>query len=452
VVGDPVKIEGGTAVSQTVPVAEAINDEAVLPERVREALGQLVGAAKEGLLALSVEVGLGVLRELLEHEVAEVVGPKGRWNRERRAVRHGHEEGEVTLGGRRVPVKRPRVRTADGESEVPLSTYDHFADRDQLGDVVLERMLSGVSTRQYRRAQEPVGGQIEADARSTSKSAVSRTFVQRTRDQLWKLMNRPLADLRLAVIMLDGIDLRGRTNIVALGITTDGVKLALGLWDGSSENATVAGALLADLVDRGLDVEQGLLFVIDGSKGLRKAIRQVFGNDVPVQRCSQHKQRNVLDHLPERERDAVKARLRRAWKETDYDRALEQLTTLAIELDRDRPGAAASLREGMEETLTVTRLGITGKLKLTLQSTNPCESMISTVRVIHRNVKNWSSGEMCLRWTAAGMLEAETRFRKVEGYRGLATLALKIEADLLRRRQAVTHPTEEDIAALTMSP
>jgi putative transposase len=433
-----------------VPVAEAINDEAVLPECVREALGQLIGAAKEGLLALSVEVGLGVLRELLEQEVDEVAGPKGRWNRDRTAVRHGHEDGEVTLGGRRVAVERPRVRTADGESEVTLGTYDHFADRDQLGGVVLERMLAGVSTRQYRRAQEPVGTGVEADARSISKSAVSRTFVQRTRDQLWNLMSRPLADLRLAVVMLDGIELHGRTNIVALGISTGGEKLALGLWDGSSENATVAAALLADLVDRGLDVEQGLLFVIDGSKGLRKAIRQVFGNDVPVQRCVQHKQRNVLDHLPERDRSAVKARLRRAWQETDHDRALEQLTALAIELDRDHPGAAASLREGMEETLTVTRLGITGKLKLTLQSTNPCESMISTVRVIQRNVKHWSSGDMCLRWTAAGMLEAETRFRKVQGYRGLATLAVKIEADLLRRRQAAAQTTEEDVAALTV--
>ncbi|MGH2882188.1 MAG: IS256 family transposase [Solirubrobacteraceae bacterium] len=372
---------------------------------------------------------------MLEQEVEELVGSKGKHNPNRSAVRHGHENGEVTLGGRRVQVTRPRARTADGEAEVPLSTYEHFAGRDQLEGVVLERMLSGVSTRRYRRAQEPVGTEVETDARSTSKSAVSRMFTHRTRDQLWKLMNRPLSDLRLAVIMLDGIDLHGRTNIVALGITTEGEKLALGLWDGSTENAAVAGALLADLVDRGLDVEQGLLFVIDGSKGLRKAVRQVFGNDVPVQRCVQHKERNVLDHLHERDRQAIKARLRRAWKETDHDVALEQLNTLALELDRAHPGAAASLREGMEETLTVTRLGITGKLKLTLQSTNPCESMISTVRVIHRNVKHWSSGEMCLRWTAAGMLEAESRFRKVEGYRGLASLAVKIEHDLLRNRQ-----------------
>ena len=234
-------------------------------------------------------------------EVDELVGPKGKWNPERTAVRHGHEDGEVTLGGRRVQVRRPRVRTADGESEVPLETYEHFADRDQLEEVVLERMLAGVSTRQYRRAQEPVGEQVEADARSTSKSAVSRTFVQRTRDQLWKLMNRPLADLRLAVIMLDGIELHGRTNIVALGITTEGEKLALGLWDGRPRTRP-SPPRCWPTGRPGLDVEQGLLFVIDGSKALRKAIRQVFGNDVPVQRCMQHKQRNVLDHLPERDR------------------------------------------------------------------------------------------------------------------------------------------------------
>jgi len=438
-------------VSCTVPVAEATSDEGVLPERIQEALGQLVGAAKQGLLALSVEVGLGVLRELLEQEVDELVGPKGKWNPDRSAVRHGHENGEVTLGGRRVPVKRPRARTVDGESELPLQTYEHFADRDALEEVVLERMLAGVSTRQYRRAQEPVGEQLETDARSTSKSAASRVFVARTRQQLWKLMRRPLSDLRLAVIMLDGIELHGYTNIVALGITTEGEKLALGLWDGSTENAAVAAALLSDLVDRGVDVEQGLLFVIDGAKALRKAIRQVFGNKVPVQRCVQHKQRNVLDHLPERERPAVKTRLRRAWKETTHDRALEQLTALALELEHAHPGAAASLREGMEETLTVTRLGITGKLKLTLQSTNPCESMISTVRVIHRNVKRWRNGEMCLRWTAAGMREAETRFRKVEGYRGLATLAVKIEQDLIRKRQLDSHTSaEEELAAASM--
>src|SRR5438105_2515817 len=283
--------------------------EGVLPERVQEALGQLVGAAKEGLLALSVGVGLGVLTELMEEEVEDVAGPKGKHNPERTAVRHGHEDGSVTLGGRRVDVRRPRVRSADGESEVPLATYEHFADRDPLARVVLERMLAGVSTRRYQRTQEPVGEQIEVKARSTSKSAVSRTFVERTREALGELMSRQLADLRLAVMMLDGLELKGRMMIVALGITTEGVKIPLGLWEGSTENATVATALLSDLVERGLDPEQGLLFVLDGSKALRKAVRSVFG-EVPVQRCIWPKERNVMKHLPERDRPQVKARLR----------------------------------------------------------------------------------------------------------------------------------------------
>jgi len=434
VVGDPSKIKGGTAVKSNVPLAQASTEEAVLPKRIQEALGQLVGAAKEGLLALSVGVGLGVLAELLEEEVDEVVGPKGRHDAERSAVRHGHESGEVTLGGRRVHVERPRVRSADGSEEVRLQTYEHFASRDALARVVMERMLASVSTRRYARTGEPVGSEVEAKARSTSKSAVSRTFVERTRQALGELMSRRLDDVRLTVMMLDGLELKGRTNIVALGITTEGVKIPLGLWEGSSENATVATALLSDLVERGLDPEQGILFVIDGAKALRKAIRSVFG-EVPVQRCVRHKERNVLDHLPERDRPALKQRLRRAWALEDHDRALDQLLVLAGELERTHPGAAGSLREGMEETLTLTRLQIHGQLKRTLESTNPCESMIEIVRRTQRNVKRWSSGEMALRWTAAGMLEAERQFRRIIGYRELATLAVAIERDLTRFRQ-----------------
>ena len=415
---------------ETVSLGQAVTaSEAVLPVRVQEALGELVGAAREGLLALSVGVGLGVLTELMEEEVGEVVGPKGRHDPGRVALRHGHEGGEVTLGGRRLPVERPRVRSADGREEVRLGTYEYFADRDQLSRVVLERMLAGVSTRRYQRTQEPVGSEVEQAARSTSRSAVSRTFVERTRRALGELMSRRLDDVRLAVMMLDGLELRGRTNIVALGITTEGAKIPLGLWEGSTENATVATALLSDLVERGLDPAQGILFVIDGAKALRKAIRNVFG-EAPVQRCVRHKERNVLDHLAERDRPLVKTRLRKAWAELEHARALDQLRQLAGELEHTHPGAASSLREGIEETLTLTRLGIRGNLKRTLESTNPCESMIECVRRTQRNVKRWSSGEMALRWTAAGMLEAERQFRRIIGYRDLATLVVAIERDL----------------------
>ena len=401
-----------------VLVAQAATVQEKLPVRVQEALGELVGAAREGLLALSVGIGLGVLAELLEEEVVEVVGAKGKHDPERVAVRHGHEAGEVTLGGRRMRVERPRVRSADGRTEVPLRTYQHFADRDPLSRLVLEQMLAGVSTRRFERTREPVGAEVEAAARSTSRSAVSREFVARTRENLIGLMSRRLDDIRLAALMLDGIELKGRCCVVALGISTDGVKIPLGLWDGSTENATVARELLTNLVARGLDVSQGVLCVIDGSKALRKAIDEVLG-PVPVQRCIRHKERNVLDHLPERDRPPVKQRLRRAWELDDHDRALSELRALAAELERSHPGAAASLREGIAETLTLTRLGIKGSLKRTLASTNPCESMIEIVRRTSRNVKRWQSGDMCLRWTAAGMLEAERQFRKIIGYRDL---------------------------------
>jgi transposase-like protein len=413
---------------------------------VQEALGELAGAAKEGLLALSVGVGLGVLHEIMEAEVDEVVGPKSKQNTERTAKRHGHEDGSVTLGGQRVPVRRPRARTVDDEHEVPLATYRHFADRDPLSDVVLERMLAGVSTRRYRRTGEPIGSEVDELARSQSKSAVSREFVSRTREHLVDLMSRPLGDLRLAVLMLDGIELKGRCCVVALGIDTDGVKHPLGLWDGSTENATVATTLLANLTERGLDVGQGVLCVIDGAKALRKAIRDVLGVDTPVQRCVRHKERNVLDHLPERDRPLVRRRLRAAWALDDHDAALERLLGLAGELERSHPGAAASLREGLAETLTVTRLGVRGRLKRTLLSTNPCESMIETVRRTSRNVKRWRNGDMCLRWTAAGMLEAEAQFRRVIGYPQLAKLAVAVAVAVERdvaRHTAIDTATPE---------
>ena len=440
---------------RTVTAASvAANDGSIegLPEPVLEALGELAGAAKEGLLALSVGVGLGVLHELLEAEVDEVVGPKGKHIADRTAVRHGHEGGEVTLGGRRVPVSRPRARTADGEHEVELQSYAHFAARDRLSDVMLERMLAGVRTRRYARTGEPVGEDIDEIARSTSKSAVSREFVSRTREHLIELMSRPLDDLRLAVLMLDGIELKGRCCVVALGIDVEGVKHPLGLWDGSTENATVATTLLANLVERGLDTEQGVLVVIDGAKALRKAVRDVLGVHTPVQRCVRHKERNVLGHLPQHDQPLVRRRLRAAWALDDHDRALDQLRALADELARSHPGAAASLREGMEETLTVTRLGVRGRLKRTLASTNPCESMIETVRRIARNVKRWRNGDMCLRWTAAGMLEAEQQFRKIIGHPDVAKLAVAVERDVAAKRAADTATTSSHTTVTTAAP
>jgi transposase-like protein len=389
--------------------------ESALPPQIQEALGELVGAAREGLLALSVGVGLGVVHELMELEVDQVVGPKGKHNGDRTAKRHGHEGGSLTLGGRRVQVRRPRIRSADDAQELPIETYAYFADRDPLTRAVMDRMLAGVSTRRFARVGEPVGEEVEQSSSSTSKSSVSELFIERTANALEELMSRRLDDVRLAVMMLDGIEIADRTHAVALGITTDGVKIPLGLWEGSTENATLARTLLADLVDRGLDPEQAILFVIDGSKALRRAIKDVFGERALVHRCHRHKERNVSDLLPERERDSIRGRIRAAWSLTDPELARQRLEVLASELDRSWPDAASSLREGVTDTLTLMRLGISGQLAKTLCSTNPCESMIEIVRSTQRNVKRWREGDMRKRWTAAGMLVAEQQFRRIIG-------------------------------------
>jgi len=414
-----------------------------LPAEIQEALGELVGAAREGLLALSVGVGLRVVHELMEAEVTEIVGPKGKHDRDRAASRHGHEDGSMTLGGRRVAVSRPRARTVAG-TELPIATYRYFADRDPLQRAVMDRMLAGVSTRKFARVGEPVGEQIERAATSTRKSTVSEMFIEKTRTALGELMGRRLDDVRLAVMMLDGLEIAGRVHVVALGVSTEGVKVPLGLWEGSTENATLARSLLADLVDRGLDPGQAILFVLDGGKALRRAIRDVFGERALVHRCHRHKERNVLDLLPERDRPKVLARIRGAWALTDAKVAEQQLQRLASELERAWPDAGASLREGLAETLTLMGLGITGRLAKTLSSTNPIESMIEIVRHTQRNVKRWQDGDMRKRWTAAGMLQAEQQFRRIVGYSDLAKLVTAIEhRHLTLESPNLTRPAEE---------
>ena len=414
---------------QVVTAAEV--SELPLPAEIQEALGEFVGAAREGLLALSVGLGLTVVHRLMEAEVDEVVGPKHKRNPDRTAKRHGHERGSMTLGGRRVEVSRPRMRTVDDEHELPVQSYEYFADRDPLTRAVMDRMLAGVSTRKFAVVGEPVGEEVEQESSSTGKSTVSEVFIERTRTALSELMSRRLDDVRLAVMMLDGLEIAERTHVVALGISTEGVKIPLGLWEGSTENATLVSMLLSDLVDRGLDPEQAILFVIDGGKALRRGIKDVFGEHALVHRCHRHKERNVTDLLPERDRPMILARIRGAWALTNPLLAEERLELLASELERTWPDAAASLREGLDDTLALMRLGITGQLAKTLCSTNPCESMIEIVRYTQRNVKRWQDGDMRKRWTAAGMLAAEQQFRRIIGYRDLAKLVIAIERHAL---------------------
>lgn len=380
-----------------------------LPGEVQLALDDLAGSVREGLLALSVGVGLKVLDELLEEELVALVGPKGTHNPERTANRHGSRSGRVVLGGRKVSVRRPRARSLDGR-ELRLRTYAHFGSDDLLSERTVETMLAGLSTRRHRRALEPTG----TDDRSVSKSAVSRRFVARTRRCLAELMARPVPD-DLLVLMLDGVQLAGHTCLCALAIRADGSKVPLGLWEGASENAAVCRRALADLGERGLTAEQGLLVCIDGAKALRKAVSEALGAKAAVQRCRRHKEQNVLSHLPEGERPWVKRKLREAWAAERADLAERRLGELARALSPKRPGAAASLREGLAETLTLTRLGVRADSTLgrTLQTTNPIESMLSICRERARNVKRWRGGQMALRWTAAGMLDAERSFRRV---------------------------------------
>ena len=403
-----------------------------LPEwlagRVDGHLAAFAAHMTQGLLAASTAVGLEVLAELMDLEVTELAGPKAKHDPARVAMRHGSEPGTVTLGGRRLGVRRPRVRTTGEDAhEVQLESSTGFCSTDLGAEGIVARMLAGLSTRRYPAGLEPVGSQVEQAAQGTSKSAVSRRFVAATAERLAELLARRLDDRRWLVVFLDGFGMGEHLLVGALGVTADGTKVPLGVVEGTTENKAVCTRLVADLADRGLDATSGILFVVDGGKALDRAIRTVFGAKALIQRCRQHKQRNILDHLPEAERPLVQRRLRAAWALTDADQATAELTQLARSLDRQRPGAAASLREGLELTLTVTRLGVGGKLLQTVESTNPVESMIEIIRDHAGRVKRWSSGEMALRWAAAGMLAAQGQFRRVKGYQELPQLAVALE-------------------------
>jgi transposase-like protein len=259
---------------------------------------------------------MAVMAAMFEAEITEIAGPKGKHNPDRAAVRHGAEKGSVTLGGRRVPVERPRARTVEGH-EVPLTSYAHFAADDLLTQVVMERMAAGVATRRHARTAEPVGEKVSGTQKSTSKSAISRRFVKQTETALAELMSRDLAGEDIKVLMLDGEHMAGRCVVVALAITADGTKKPVGLWDGSTENKTVVCSLLADLVERGLRFDDGLLVVCDGAKALAAAVREVFGAKAAIQRCTLHKRRNVADHLPDKEQAWVDAKLVKAFGHPD---------------------------------------------------------------------------------------------------------------------------------------
>jgi transposase-like protein len=399
----------------------------MLAEFVRHNLFEFV--VREGMKALDV---------LLEQERQSLCGPAYERGRAEGARRWGSTEGRLVMGGQRVSVRRPRVREEGREVELP--TWSAFADRDPLNARTVEQIALGVSTRGYRRSVDEVPAELDAD--STSKSAVSRRLVAMTQQQLDTWLRRDLSKERIAAVMVDGIEVAEHTVIVALGITEGGEKQPLGLWDGATENSVVCQALLDNLVQRGLDPQRSYLFVIDGSKALRKAIRNTFGQRVLVQRCQEHKRRNVLAQLPKKLHPSVNKTLRDAYRSPSKAVAKRRLLQLVSRFESEYTGAAASLKEGLDETLTLKDLGLSEALERTLSTTNPIENLNGTIRRIQRRVRRWRDASMVRRWVAIGVLEAQRGFRKLRGHKSMAKLV-----DALRALENTNSVDAAEVAA-----
>ena len=388
----------------------------VLPDTVAISLATIAGVAHEGLMAVSAAAGLAVMATMMDAEMTERVGAAKHAKAVGRTANwHGTAQGTVVLGGRRVPVERPRGRTTGGV-EIELDTYATFNDTDLLTKLTLERMLAGVATRRYEAVNEPVGEAIAATASSTGRTTVSRRFKHATEEQLAKLMGRDLSTLDIAVLLLDGVHYADRCCVIALAVTAEGTKIPVGLWIGDTENKTIVKALLADLVARGLTADHGLLILMDGAKALAAAVGDVFGDLALVQRCTLHKRRNVAGHLPKDQQAWVDQRLAAAFANPDVAAGRRAVVALAKQIELAHPDAAASMLEGINQMFTVRRLGIGGDLAKTFTTTNIIESAISVARDTTRNVKRWQDATMIKRWCAAGILNAERKFRRVRGH------------------------------------
>jgi transposase-like protein len=415
-------------VSKKVPVVKFATPEGVseldgLPLSATVAMADVAATMKQGLLAFATSAGLVVMQQLLTEELTSIVGPKhAKLGAERVGNWHGTTTGQVVLGSQKVGVARPRGRYVDG-GEVGLATWELFASEDLLRQVVVERMLAGVATRRHVDVAEPVG----VEGKALSKSAVSRRFKAATEAAMGDLLARELSDLETAVLMIDGLTVADQMIVVALVITTAGIKVPVGLMLGDTENHVVVTDLLADLVARGLRYDHGIVAVLDGSKALRKAVAKVFGDRALVQRCTLHKRRNVTGYLPVGERDAIDQRLAAAFADPDPAKGRRACQELAHQLDNRHPDAAASLCEGLEEMFTIANLGVTGRLRRSLTNTNCIESMISIARTTTGRVTNWRDGTMKKRWIAAGMLEAERSFRRIKGCTEMPTLVAGIK-------------------------
>lgn len=374
------------------------------------------------LHSFAIDLGLLVAARFLESEVTRLCGERYQRQPDRQHTRYGHQPGFVTLGGQKATLPRPRVRQAGGGPEVELPLYQAMQSPEAMPEAALKRLVRGVSTRNYEEVVD-----LARDAFGVKKSSVSRAFVKATSRAIHELSSRKLDQERFLAIFLDGVEYAGETMLVALGITATGEKKILGLRQGASENAAVCTSLLEELRERGLDTSQPILAVIDGSKALAAAVKRVWGEKALVQRCQIHKRRNIEAHLPEKHHDELRRMLHAAWHETDYQRAKQQLLTTVRWLERLNPAAANSLREGLEETLTVVRLELPELLRQTLATTNPIESALSVTRTVTGRVTRWRDGDMRLRWCTAGLMRAEEKFRRIKGFRHLPELARALQ-------------------------
>ena len=396
----------------------------VVPSQRLVDVGQIAVDVGAEFRQLLISGGLAIAAALFRDELERVCGPRHSRKEEGFASRWGQQQGEVVLGGRKVKLAKPRARR--GRKEVILSSYAELQREDPLNDRAVEQMLIGVSTRKYHRSLEPVSPDlVELGA---SKSAVSRRFVAMSSAQLENAMSRPLGGEQWAALLVDGIQFFEHLIVIVMGIDTTGRKQVLAFREGSTENASLCRELLSGIVARGVPADQSILIVIDGGKGLRRAVTEVFGEYAWVQRCQVHKKRNVLDHLPDELRAQVRGAMSQAYAAQTYEVALRQLENLARTLTKAHPSGAESLREGLKETLTVKRLGLTGVLAKTLETTNPIENMNGGIRRITDRVKHCRGGQMALRWVASGALEASRGFRRLKGYREMPKLVAALRA------------------------
>jgi putative transposase len=408
------KIARKTRTTEAAPQLRATLGDLARDQADAQLAVELRSLVRENLRAFVITAGTEALIAVLEEERTHVAGRRYAHLPTRQARRAGSAPGELVMGGRRVQVQRPRVRTLDGH-EVQLPSWTAFGAEDPLNERAVEQMLVGVSTRRYARSLEPLPEALPS--RGTSRSAVSRRFVAATDRQMAEWLGRDLGVLELGVLMIDGVHIDDHVLLVAIGIDADGKKHVLGVREGATENAAACTALLADLRDRGLRTDRQVLIVIDGSKALAKAVRNVFGDRAIVQRCQAHKSRNVLDQLPDDMRPSVRQSMRDAYAAADAERARTMLNNLVRRLREKHPGAASSLEEGLDETLAVKRLRLPKKLERQLSTTNAIENLMGSVRRLSGRVKRWRGGKMILRWTVTAVADAATRFRRIMGAR-----------------------------------